>query len=231
MTVGPIRRAAVRLAVSSLMVGFAACASPGMTRSDVPIAWTHETKRVALVMSDIQLVQYSSQAPGEGTFALRTDWTLAAQGFIAKSVAGHLAKSGIAVVTVDELTNTSVRPVNQRLTEARHDCEGGPSLMMTELKDRLMADYALVICAHDTYTSAGAAISDLFLGTLFTAGLIFVFEGSPTPNGELIASAMLVDLKNGETVWSNSYTANSGGMRTERGAQTVVTRLIGQSPL
>jgi hypothetical protein len=212
MTVGPIRRALVRLGVSSLMVALAACASPGMTQSDTPISWSHETKRVALVMSDIQLVQYSSNLDTAPHVTLRSDWTLAAQGFIAKAVSGHFAKSNI-------------------VDEARHDCDGAPSLRAAEIKERLMADYALVICAHDTYTTAGAAITDLFLGTLFTGGIIFLIEGSPTPGGELIASAMLVDLKNGETVWSNSYTANGGGFRTERGAQAAVTRLIRQAPL
>jgi hypothetical protein len=212
------------------MLALAACAGSTMTRSDSPITWSHETKRVALVMSDIQLVQYASKEIIEASFTLRVDWTLAAQGFIAKAVSGHFAKSGIAVVTVDELTNSDVQPVDQRVVETRHDCEGRPHLM-TELKNRLMADYALVICAHDTYTTAGAAISDLFFGTLFTGGVIFLIEGSPTPGGELVASASLVDLRNDYTVWSNRYISNSGGVRTERGAQTVVTRLIGEAPL
>jgi hypothetical protein len=202
-----------------------------MTRSDTPISWSHETKRVALVMSDIQLVQYSSNLNTAPRVTLRSDWTLAAQDFIAKAVSGHFAKSNIAVVTVDELTNSSVRPVSVGVDEARPDCDGAPSLRAAELKDRLMADYALVICAHDTYTTAGAAITDIFLGTLFTGGIIFLIEGSPTPGGELIASAMLVDLRTGETVWSNSYIANSGGFRTERGARAAVTRLIERLPL
>jgi hypothetical protein len=201
MTTNGIRHALARLSVSGLMVALAACASSSMTRSNAPITWSHETKRVALVMSDIQLVQYSSKEIIEADFTLRSDWTLAAQGFIAKAVAGHFAKSHIAVVTVDELTNRNMHPVNDELTGERHDCKAKPSFMMSEVRERLMADYALVICAHDTYTTAGAAISDLFLGTLFTGGIIFLIEGSPTPNGELVASAMLVDLKSGETVW------------------------------
>lgn len=82
-------------------------------------------------------------------------------------------------------------------------------------------DYALFLHAQDSFSSGGRVA----LQALALVGCGLGYCAMPT-GGVQAAFASLVDLKTGKVVWFNTLASSVGDIRTQKGAETMVTKLL-----
>jgi hypothetical protein len=83
-------------------------------------------------------------------------------------------------------------------------------------------DYALFLHAEDSFSSGGRAALQAVSMLGCVVGLCFVPQG-----GQQLAFASLVDLKTGQVVWFNFLHSEVGDIREQKGADTLVSKLLG----
>lgn len=82
-------------------------------------------------------------------------------------------------------------------------------------------DYALFLHVEDSFESSGRVALQAVALLGCVVGVCMMPSG-----GQQAAYASLVDLKTGRVVWFNALASSVGDVRTEAGAQTMVTRLL-----
>jgi hypothetical protein len=229
------------LCVLLLAVGLGGCATSNNVRATTAaFDWSQAQKKVVIVQPDVVL----SELTAGGMTEPRADWTKAAREAMTKSFDAFMAKKGVAVVALEDLTD----PHEIQLVKL-HDAVGGAVLIHTvagvklptkttaldwtlgpgtnTMRDKYGADYAMFVFVRDSYATAGREA--VIAGSLVLCAVTGVCPA--IQGGTLVAFVSLVDLRTGNIVWFNLYGAGAGDLRSDKKMDTFVNTLLKEFPL
>ncbi len=231
----------LRAVVAMCALLLAGCAgNAGIKAKTAAFDWSQREKKIVVIQPDITL----GEVTAGGMVEPRADWTKKAQGYVAKYISQAMAKKSVAVVMAPDLTD----PHDIQLVKL-HAAIGqevrlhalGPAKLPNKndaldwtlgpgangLREHFGADYALFLYAEDTYSTAGrVAVQAGALIACALARICVVPAG-----GNEIAFVSLVDLRTGNIVWCNLWTAGVGDLREDKDAGSFVDGFLGGLPL
>lgn len=212
-----------RLAVPSLLVILAGCASPASVsaaRQGPALQWISPTKAISLRVDHVVLYERSDLEPGYlagyPVFKQRSDWSERARSFVVATLTDDLSRRGIQAkisYEPEELEDHAVPP---------------------ELTDR--ADYVLQISASDWYRNASSKAVTVAAG-IWTLGVLPLITAFPPEPGSHLAQyepraeISLLNVHTGKLVWSKEIKNSFGDLTTEPAVKRMIAQLLSGAPL
>lgn len=225
--------------VAILVCTLAGCATPQQQTSAgyVPPAGSY---KLIVMRPDIAV----SVLTAGGLLEQREDWTLTARDHVLASLRKQQASSGrateIALTSAetggDEPTTIELNKLHEVVGRSVLLHKFTPALSLPSKKDKFdwtlgeLAtqfgaqsgyDYALFFYARDSFSSSGRAALQAVGALGCIVGLCIIPSG-----GVQQSFASLVDLKTGNLVWFNYLVSAAGDIRTAKGADAMVTKLL-----
>lgn len=194
---------------------------------------------VLLMPVDIEL----SALTAGGVNEVRADWTAKAEKLVSKSLRSQLAQHDDKLLDYVEPTDSDTLQEHNQIIKL-HGVVGKTILIhsllpatepptkkgsfewslgqeVSSLREASGADYGLFVFVRDSYATAGRK-------SLIVASALF---GLYVPGGSQVGFATLVDLRDGNVVWFNHISKQTGDLRTESAAHSAVQELIEDIPL
>lgn len=226
---GFIRKFATACAIALALAGAAAHAADTPSRDLAPgFTGRPAGSRILVMPADMELFSISAG----GVVEPRADWTEAAQKHFAGALAARtdLGTARLSITEAELDDHAEMLALHRAVAESiwvhhvhspRLPTKSGHldwtmGSVVTPLREKTGADYALFFWVRDTYTSNERKLTMIALALL----------GSFTLGGEQNAYASLVDLATGRVVWFNDVQRMSGDLREAQSAAETVDALL-----
>lgn len=226
------------LLVGSITLGVSACVQTDvMTKSE--LSKPTGKGRVVLMPVDVELYSLTAGGVAEP----KADWTSAARGHVANALRRQLQARHADLVDYAEPEDQALLDRHRQLTKLHKEVGASllkysitPGLRPPTKKGKLdsslgpeavalgesaKADYGLFVVLRDSYSSAGRKA--LMVGA--------ALMGVGISGGAQVGYASLVDLRNGDVVWFNRLSSDTGDLREADPAQAAVQQLVKGIPL
>lgn len=213
----------------------------GETAAKPILTWSQGEKRLVLVCPDIKLGLVTTG----GLIEIEADWSRAAHDRLVSEIVRLTASRGVKALLLADPSD----PHEGQLVRLYESLVAGPDgpgtraylRRKTNLDDslgpgtrslaaRYGADYGLFFTLDDIYTSTGRVVANVAAGLVVTAlsGGRKMTSYSDASRSVFIS---LVDLRNGQIVWTHASATDKGDLREEEGLTRYVESELREMPL